>query len=76
MTKLEYRPIVSKTDEGWRAVAHMYEDGNSIFTACEVFNEWTTKQEAWDDAVAGVKRVVKHHNSTCNCSKKAVVGTY
>lgn len=76
MSKLEYRPVIEKTDRGWQAMARMYEDGASIFTAVEVFNEWTEKQEAWDNAVAGANAQVKRHNDNCNCSKTAVVGGY
>lgn len=75
MKTIEYKPVVEKTDRGWYAKACMYED-KTIYTAVEIFNEWTEKTEAWEDAVNGAKLVVKRHNDTCHCGKKAVVGSY
>lgn len=75
MKTIEFRPIVEKIEGGWQAYAHMYED-KSIYTAVEIFNAYDDKQEAWDNAVAGAKQVVKRHNSTCACGKRATVGSY
>ncbi len=72
---IEFRPVVEQVEGGWQAKAAMYED-KSIFTAVEIFNAWTEKQEAWNDAKNGAAMVVKQHNDNCKCGKTAVVGSY
>lgn len=75
MNKLVLKPFVEAISGGWQAKAGLHDNSN-VYVACERFNAYDNKQEAWNNAKVEAKKFANNHNKTCNCGQKMIVGTY
>lgn len=78
MNKLVLKPVIEACKGGWQAKARLYEQTSvgQLQVACERFNAYDDRNEAWTNAVESSKAFADNHNKTCNCKFKMVVGSY